>query len=105
MKRQAIAVTVVAVAVVVFVMTLTNATFYSASDEVSTTAGGQTGGRTPTRLRIETAGVNAPVQRVGVGKSGNMAVPTNYTDVGWYREGVVPGEAGSAVIDGHVDNG
>lgn len=34
-----------------------------------------------------------------------MAVPSNYTDVGWYKYGVPPGRQGSAVIDGHVDNG
>ena len=34
-----------------------------------------------------------------------MSVPSNYTDVGWYRYGTVPGQKGSAVIDGHVDNG
>jgi len=33
-----------------------------------------------------------------------MATPGNYTDVGWYKYGAVPGFAGSAVMDGHVDN-
>ena len=31
--------------------------------------------------------------------------PNNFTDVGWYKLGVIPGQPGSAVIDGHVDNG
>ena len=34
-----------------------------------------------------------------------MAVPYNYTDVGWFRYGPIPGQIGSAVFDGHVDNG
>jgi LPXTG-site transpeptidase (sortase) family protein len=59
----------------------------------------------PWRLSIPAINVDAKVQSVGLGKSGNMAVPTNYTDVGWYRYGPEPGELGSAVIDGHVDNG
>jgi sortase (surface protein transpeptidase) len=59
----------------------------------------------PARIRIPSIGVDAFVQDVGIGKSGNMAVPTNYDDVGWYRYGPAPGEKGSAVIDGHVDNG
>lgn len=59
----------------------------------------------PARLRIPALGVDAAVQHVGIGKSGNMAVPTNFTDVGWYRFGTVPGFTGSAVMDGHVDNG
>jgi len=59
----------------------------------------------PARLSIPALGVEAAVQDVGVAKSGRMAVPTNYSDVGWYRYGPVPGEAGNAVFDGHVDNG
>lgn len=59
----------------------------------------------PARLRIPRLSIDAAVQRVGLAKSGNMAVPTNYSDVGWYRLGTVPGAQGSAVMDGHVDNG
>jgi sortase A len=59
----------------------------------------------PLRISIPAINVDAKVQSVGIAKSGNMAVPTNYTDVGWYRYGPLPGELGSAVIDGHVDNG
>lgn len=59
----------------------------------------------PDELIIPKLTVDAHVQRVGLAKSGNMAVPTNYTDVGWYKLGTAPGQVGSAVIDGHVDNG
>ena len=59
----------------------------------------------PVRLTIPAINVDANVQSVGLGKTGNMAVPTNFTDVGWYRYGPLPGDMGSAVIDGHVDNG
>jgi sortase A len=59
----------------------------------------------PARLLIPSIGIDAVVQHVGIGKSGNMAVPTNYTDAGWYRYGTAPGYRGSAVMDGHVDNG
>ncbi len=59
----------------------------------------------PVRLRIPSLRIDAAVQQVGVGKSGNMAVPSNYTDVAWYKYGTTPGFVGSAVIDGHVDNG
>lgn len=59
----------------------------------------------PRRLIIPALQINAAVQHVGIARSGNMAVPTNYVDVGWYRYGPTPGEKGSAVIDGHVDNG
>jgi LPXTG-site transpeptidase (sortase) family protein len=60
---------------------------------------------TPERLIIPSLGVDAAVQNVGIGKSGHMAVPSNYTDVGWYRYGAKPGEGGNAVFAGHVDNG
>lgn len=59
----------------------------------------------PMRLLIPAIGVNAKVQRVGVTASGAMGVPNNFTDVAWYKYGTVPGNTGSAVIDGHVDNG
>lgn len=59
----------------------------------------------PLRLNIPAISVDAHVQHVGISRKGNMAVPSNYTDVGWYRYGSIPGEQGSAVIAGHVDNG
>jgi LPXTG-site transpeptidase (sortase) family protein len=59
----------------------------------------------PTRLIVPTVGIDANVQHVGISKSGRMAVPTNYTDVGWYKYGSLPGEAGTAVMAGHLDNG
>jgi LPXTG-site transpeptidase (sortase) family protein len=58
----------------------------------------------PARLQIPKIGVNAHVQHVGVARSGNMAVPDNFTDVGWFRNGPTPGATGSSVIAGHVDN-
>lgn len=38
-------------------------------------------------------------------EQGQMKAPSNFKDVGWYRYGTVPGQLGSAVMDGHVDNG
>lgn len=58
----------------------------------------------PLRLLVPSVGIDAAVQNVGLTKKGNMAVPTNFTDVAWYKLGSVPGKLGSAVIDGHVDN-
>ncbi|OGI82940.1 hypothetical protein A3I95_03005 [Candidatus Nomurabacteria bacterium RIFCSPLOWO2_02_FULL_44_12] len=59
----------------------------------------------PQYLRIPSIGVKAKVQKVGITKLGNMSTPNNYTDVGWFKYGTLPGEVGSAVISGHVDNG
>lgn len=59
----------------------------------------------PSRLAIPSIGIDAKVQRVGVNATGDMGVPSNFSDVAWYKDGVAPGQLGSAVIDGHVDNG
>ncbi len=59
----------------------------------------------PTRIIIPKAKVNASVISIGITKEGNLDVPNNYTEAGWYKYGTLPGKIGSAVIDGHVDNG
>lgn len=58
----------------------------------------------PTRLRIESLGVDASVVRVGLEPDGQMEIP-NATEVGWYELGPRPGEGGSAVLAAHVDSG
>lgn len=57
----------------------------------------------PVRVRIPAIGVDAAVQKVGLTASGTMGIPTNYTDIAWYKDGPLPGAPGSAVIDGHLD--
>lgn len=59
----------------------------------------------PVRLRIPSLDIDAHVQHVGVKADGSMGTPSNFTDTAWYKYGTVPGMTGSAVIDGHVDNG
>lgn len=71
-----------------------------------TSALGSIGARgvAPTRLRIGSIGVDAPVIGLGVdARTGQMEVPGNVTDVAWYQHGPVPGESGSAVLAAHVD--
>lgn len=59
----------------------------------------------PVRLVISSVGINAPIEAVGVESDGNLATPKRspWEDVGWYDAGPRPGQPGSAVIDGHVD--
>jgi len=57
----------------------------------------------PSRLVIPAIGVDAAVEPVGLDAQGRMAAPARTTDVGWYRLGAAPGDAGDAVIDGHLD--
>lgn len=59
----------------------------------------------PERLAIPALSIDAAVQDVGITAKGNMGVPDNFVDVGWYTYGAIPGQPGTAVIDGHVDNG
>lgn len=56
------------------------------------------------KISIPKINVNANIQSVGLDKNGNMGVPSNFKDVAWYKHGPQPGEVGSAVIAGHVDN-
>ena len=56
-------------------------------------------------LSIPALSINAKVQEVGITTKGNIGTPNNFTDVGWYKYGPLPGNNGTAVIDGHVDNG
>ncbi|HVY72731.1 MAG TPA: class F sortase [Candidatus Paceibacterota bacterium] len=58
----------------------------------------------PTRIVISSIGVNAAVERVGKKADGSMATPSSFETTGWYELGAKPGEAGNAVIDGHVNN-
>jgi LPXTG-site transpeptidase (sortase) family protein len=60
---------------------------------------------TGVRLLIPAIGVDAPVEPVGVLSSGELNVPqeNQWTGVGWYENGPIPGQTGSAVIDGHLD--
>lgn len=112
MPRARFTVAVITVAAgVVFVTTLVRASLYAPDSEVaSSTLAAAAPAREaqlrdlPVRLRIPELDINAHVKHVGVNAEGNMATPGNFTDVGWYKYGTVPGFVGSAVVDGHVDN-
>ncbi len=56
-------------------------------------------------LTIPTIKVDAKIVDLGINAKGNMAAPRKFSDVGWYKYGTFPGEVGSSVIAGHVDNG
>ena len=60
---------------------------------------------TPVKVSIPAYGIEAKVVQVGITKNGNMAVPGNYEDVGWYKYGPRVGGEGNAVLAGHLDNG
>ncbi|GAA5072111.1 hypothetical protein HNP84_003893 [Thermocatellispora tengchongensis] len=59
----------------------------------------------PVSVEIPAIGVRAPVEPVGVGLDGTLAVPSTSRPhvTGWYERGPSPGERGPAVLVGHVD--
>nr|WP_086561009.1 class F sortase [Streptomyces africanus] len=59
----------------------------------------------PVRLYIPKISVNAPFTDLVIGRSGQLQPPPAHDTnlVGWYAKGVSPGEAGTAIIAGHVD--
>lgn len=59
----------------------------------------------PTRLTIPRLGVDAPFTALTLDASGHLNTPPadDPNLVGWYRDGVTPGQRGTAVIAGHVD--
>ncbi|MFF2196712.1 class F sortase [Streptomyces sp. NPDC058157] len=60
----------------------------------------------PVRVRIPAAGVDtAPVLELGLSADGTVQVPSvaQADRIGWYREGVTPGQTGPAVLIGHFD--
>jgi sortase (surface protein transpeptidase) len=59
----------------------------------------------PARIRLPSLGVDTAVVAVGVDARGEMAVPEDVRETGWYRFGPAPGSgAGSSVVSGHVDD-
>lgn len=57
----------------------------------------------PKKLRISKINVDAYVQKVGVDQNRQVSVPNNIHITGWFTQSVKPGEAGLAIIDGHLD--
>jgi hypothetical protein len=59
----------------------------------------------PTRLKILPIAVDAPFMPLSIGPSGQLDAPPQGDSnlVGWFREGVTPGEAGTAIVAGHLD--
>lgn len=57
----------------------------------------------PTRIRIASIDLDAPMQAVSLKSDGSLSVPSDPYVTGWYQGSPTPGEIGPSVIDGHVD--
>jgi hypothetical protein len=60
----------------------------------------------PDRIRIPSIRVDAPLMGLALTPSGSLGVPpaARKNLAGWYEAGTSPGERGTAVVAGHVDN-
>ncbi|MFF8968491.1 class F sortase [Streptomyces sp. NPDC014995] len=60
----------------------------------------------PERIRIPSIRVDAPLTGLGLTKSGSLDAPPADREnlAGWYEAGTTPGETGTAIVAGHVDN-
>ncbi|MFG3245470.1 class F sortase [Streptomyces sp. NPDC048187] len=60
----------------------------------------------PDRVRIPAIGVDAPLTGLGLTGAGSLDVPPadRKNLAGWYEAGTTPGETGTAIVAGHVDN-
>ena len=63
----------------------------------------KTASGSPMRLGIPSINVKAHIQHLSVSLTGEMEVPSNSVDVGWFYHGPRPGDKGSAVIAGHLN--
>ncbi|MFI6942860.1 class F sortase [Streptomyces sp. NPDC050418] len=60
----------------------------------------------PTRITIPALKVDVPLTGLGLNPDGSLeAPPSERRDLaGWYESGTTPGDRGTAVVAGHVDN-
>ncbi|MDN0194360.1 class F sortase [Streptomyces sp. S.PNR 29] len=60
----------------------------------------------PDRIRIPSIRVDAPLTGLGLTPGGGLDVPPAAREnlAGWYEAGSTPGETGTAIVAGHVDN-
>jgi LPXTG-site transpeptidase (sortase) family protein len=56
----------------------------------------------PAEVFLPTLDARIPVENVGLTVTGEMGVPNNFTNFGWYKDGAVPGNPGRAVMSGHA---
>ena len=60
----------------------------------------------PTRVRVPSVGIDAPVTPVGIDlRRGALGVPGDIRRAGWWKDGQLPGaSSGAVLIAGHVDS-
>lgn len=60
--------------------------------------------RRPARIRVPALGIDRRPVLLRVLDDGSLQAPRRYPDVGWWKDGPLPGARGNAVIVGHKDS-
>jgi len=61
-------------------------------------------GMEPSQIEIPSIGVNAAIESTGILENGEMGVPEDVDQVGWFEPGFKVGSKGNSVLAGHVDS-
>lgn len=61
-------------------------------------------GMEPAHIEIPSIGVDAAIEPTGILNNGEMGVPEDVDQVGWFKPGFKAGAKGHAVLAGHVDS-
>lgn len=61
-------------------------------------------GMEPAQIRVPSIGVKANIEPTGILENGEMGVPEDVDQVGWFEPGFKAGAKGNAVLAGHVDS-
>jgi sortase (surface protein transpeptidase) len=56
------------------------------------------------RLLVPAAGIDTPLPPLRVDPAGALVPPDDVATAGWFSQGPAPGDAGPAVLVGHVDS-
>lgn len=65
---------------------------------------GSAAARRPVQLRVPAIGVDTPLVDLGVDAAGALVPPATADVAGWFGAGPAPGDAGPALLAGHVDS-
>lgn len=61
-------------------------------------------GMQPAQIEVPSIGVKANIEATGILDNGEMGVPEDVDQVGWFKPGFKAGAKGNAVLAGHVDS-
>ena len=61
-------------------------------------------GMEPAQIEVPSIGVKAKIEATGILDNGEMGVPEDVDQVGWFEPGFKAGAKGHAVLAGHVDS-